>query len=152
MSWKLTQVKQKLTWLTFVRSEEDNPLGPVPLNISLHGYPLWGISKHLLLLRRILISKWGLRPNIRVQAFAPPQKPLKILIFPSCPRRKNIILICKVKNHKDIQTYARGKVNFIILLLFLTLRNLRNVIKYFGRRYVPSIQRWSSNPTVQISL
>ena len=71
MSWKLTQVKQKLTWLTFVRSKEDNPLGPVPSNISLHGYPLWSISKHLLLLGCILISKWGLRPNIRVQAFAP---------------------------------------------------------------------------------
>ena len=61
MSWKLTQVKQKLTWLTFVRFEDDNPLEPVPSNIS----------KHLLLLGRILVSKWGLRPNIRVQAFAP---------------------------------------------------------------------------------
>ena len=32
------------------------------------------------------------------------------------------------------------------------LRNSRNVIKYFGRRYVPGIQRWGSDPTVQISL
>ena len=71
MSWKLTQVKQKLTWLTFVRFEEDNPFELVPSNISLHGYPLRGLSKHLLLLEHILVSKWGLRPNIRVRAVAP---------------------------------------------------------------------------------
>ena len=61
-------------------------------------------------------------------------------------------MTCKVKNHKDIQTYARGRVNFVISLLFLTLRNSRNVIKYFGRRYVLGIQRWGSDPTVRISL
>ena len=61
-------------------------------------------------------------------------------------------MTCKVKNHKDIQTYARGRVNFVILLLFLTLRNSRNVIKYFGQRCVSSIQRWGSDPTVRISL
>ena len=32
------------------------------------------------------------------------------------------------------------------------LRNSQNVIKYFGRHYALSIQRWSSNPTVRISL
>ena len=61
-------------------------------------------------------------------------------------------MTCKVKNHKDIQTYARGRVNFVILLLFLTLRNSQNVIKYFGRRYAPDIQQWGSNPTVRIFL
>ena len=34
----------------------------------------------------------------------------------------------------------------------MTLRNSQNVIKYFGRRYVPGIQRWDSDPTVRISL
>ena len=34
----------------------------------------------------------------------------------------------------------------------MMLWNSRNVIKYFGRRYVPSIQRWGFDPTVQISL
>ena len=86
--------------LAFVRSEEDNPLGPVPSNISLHDHPLWGLSKHLLLLGCILVGKWGLRPNIRVQVFAPHNSPSKILIFPFYPWRKNIILTCKVKNHK----------------------------------------------------
>ena len=71
ISWKITQVKQKLTWLTFVRSKENNPLGLVLSNISLHDHPLWGISKQFLLLGGILISKWGLRPNIKVQAFTP---------------------------------------------------------------------------------
>ena len=31
----------------------------------------WGFSKHFLLIRRIPVSKWGLRPNIKVQVFAP---------------------------------------------------------------------------------
>ena len=61
-------------------------------------------------------------------------------------------MTCKVKNHEDIQTYARGKVIFVISLLFLTLQNSQNVIKYFGRRYVPGIQQWGSDPTVWISL
>ena len=93
-----------------------------------------------------------LKAQYKSSSFCPLQYPLKILIFPSCPRRKNIILTCKVKNHKDIQTYARGRVIFIISLLFLTLRNSRNVIKYFGQRYVPGIQWWGSDPTIQISL
>ena len=32
------------------------------------------------------------------------------------------------------------------------LRNLRNVIKYFGRRYTPGIQQWGFDLTVRISL
>ena len=43
-------------------------------------------------------------------------------------------------------------VILVISLLFLTLRNSRNVIKYFGWRYVPGIQRWGFDPTVRISL
>ena len=70
-SWKVTQVKAKFTWLTFVRSEEDDSLGLVPFNISLYNYLPWGLSQYFLLLGRILVSKWGLRPNIKVQVFAP---------------------------------------------------------------------------------
>ena len=57
--------------MTFVRSEEDDPLGLVPFNISLYDHLLWGLSYHFLLLECILVSKWGLRPNIKVQVFAP---------------------------------------------------------------------------------
>ena len=32
------------------------------------------------------------------------------------------------------------------------LRNSRDVIKYFGRRYAPGIQQWGFDPTVRISL
>ena len=71
ISWKITQVNRMPTWLIFVRSEEDDPLGLLPSTLSLHDHLLWGISSHLLLLGRIPISKWGLRPNIKVQAFAP---------------------------------------------------------------------------------
>ena len=81
ISWKITQVKQKLTWLTLVRSEEDNPLGSLPTNISLHELSLWGLSKYLLLLGLIFVSKWGLRPNIKVQAFAPTLLILNIWLY-----------------------------------------------------------------------
>ena len=40
----------------------------------------------------------------------------------------------------------------VTLLLFLMLRNSRNVIKYFGWCYVPGIQRWGFDPTGRISL
>ena len=56
------------------------------------------------------------------------------------------------KNCKDIQTYARGGVILVISLLFLMLRNSRDVIKYFGWRYALGIQRWGFDPTVRISL
>ena len=69
LSWKVTQVKPKFTLLTFVRSEEDNSLGLVPSNISLHDHLLWGLSKHFLLLGRTLASKWGLGPNMKVRVF-----------------------------------------------------------------------------------
>ena len=59
------------TWLTFVRSEEDDTLGLLSSTLSLHNHSLWGLFSHLLLLGRIPISKWGLRPSTKVQAFAP---------------------------------------------------------------------------------
>ena len=40
----------------------------------------------------------------------------------------------------------------VISLLFLTLRNSRNIIKYVGRRHVLGIQWWGFDPTVRISL
>ena len=70
-SWKVTQIKPKFTWLTFIRSEEDSPLRLVHSNISLHDHMRWGLFKHFLLLGRILVSKWGLGPNIKVWVFAP---------------------------------------------------------------------------------
>ena len=74
VSWKITQVTRILARLIFVRSEEDNLLGPQPSTLSLRDYLFWGPLSHLLLLRRILISKQGLRPNIKIQAFAPTQQ------------------------------------------------------------------------------
>ena len=71
ISCKITQVKRMPTRLTFVRSEENDPLGLLPSTFSLHNQSLWGLSNHLLLLGRIPISKWDLRPNTKVQAFAP---------------------------------------------------------------------------------
>ena len=90
ISWKFTQVKRMPTWLTFVRSEEDDPLGLLPSTLSLHDHSLWGLSSHLLLLGRIPISKWGLRPNTKVQAFAPTiwNYKKKIIFFFIFPKNK----------------------------------------------------------------
>ena len=58
-----------LTRLTFVRSEEDDPFGLLLSTLSSHNHSLWGLSSRLLFLGCIPISKWGLRPNTKVQAF-----------------------------------------------------------------------------------
>ena len=69
-SWKVTKVKTKFTLLTFVRSEEDDPLGLMPLNIYLLYYLLWGISQCFLLLGRVIISEWDFKPNAKTQVLA----------------------------------------------------------------------------------
>ena len=69
-SWKVIQVKTKFTLLTFVRSEEDDSLGLVPLNISLFIHLLWGFPKRFILLGRTFVSNRGLRSNVTVQVFA----------------------------------------------------------------------------------
>ena len=71
VSWKITQVTWMLARLIFVRSEEGNLLGPQPSTLSLRNYLFWGLPSYLLLLGRIPINKQGLRPNIKIQAFAP---------------------------------------------------------------------------------
>ena len=92
-SWKVVQGKTKLTLLTYVRSEEDDPLRPTPLDIYLLYYLLRGLFPCFLLFGRIIIKEWDSSPTQRLK-FLPPQQPLKILIFPSHPRRKIIILMC----------------------------------------------------------
>ena len=70
-SQKVTQGKTKFTLLTFVRSEEDDPLGLMPLNISLFVQLLWGFPKRFFLLERTLAGKLGFRPYTKTQALAP---------------------------------------------------------------------------------
>ena len=50
----------------------------------------------------------------------------------------------------DIQTQARGRVISVISREFLTLGNSPNIIKRFGPRYAPDVQRWNSNLMVQV--
>ena len=61
----------KFTLLTFVRFEEDDPLGLMPLNIYLLYYLLWGLSQYFLLLGRVIISEWDFKPNAEAQVLAP---------------------------------------------------------------------------------
>ena len=61
----------KFTLLTFVRSEEDDLLGLMSLNIYLLYQLLWGISQCFLLLGRVIVSEWGFKPNAKAQVLAP---------------------------------------------------------------------------------
>ena len=70
-SWKVIQVKTKLTLLTFVRSEEDDPLGLMPLNIYLLYYLLWSLSQYFLLIGRVITSEWDFKPNAEAQILPP---------------------------------------------------------------------------------
>ena len=71
VSWKITQVTRMLARLIFFRSEEGALLEPQLSTLSERDYLLWNLPSHLLILRRILISKQDLRPNIKVQVFVP---------------------------------------------------------------------------------
>ena len=70
-SWKVVQGKMKLTLLTYVRFEEDDPLGPTPLDIYLLYYLLRDLSPCFLLLERIIIKKWDFKPNANAQVLSP---------------------------------------------------------------------------------
>ena len=57
--------------LIYVRSEEDDPLGPIPLDIYLLYYLLRGLFPCFLLLGRIIIKEWCLSLAQRLK-FLPP--------------------------------------------------------------------------------
>ena len=57
----------KLTLLIYVRSEEDDPLGPTPLGIYLFYYLLWGLFPRFLLLGHVVIKKWDFKSNAKAQ-------------------------------------------------------------------------------------
>ena len=69
--------------------EEYDTLGLVSFNISLYNHILWGLSQHFLPLGRVLVSKWGLRPNTKAQVFAP----------------HNIYSLAYVKGNKKLYTW-----------------------------------------------
>ena len=82
ISWKITQVTRMLAWLTFVRSEEDDPLAPRPSTLSWRDHLFWDLPSRLLLFGLIPIRKWGLRPNIRVQVFALTESYIQYILYP----------------------------------------------------------------------
>ena len=57
VSWKVIQGKTKFTLLIFVRSEEDDPFGPTPLDTYLLYYLLQGLSSCFLFLGHIIIKE-----------------------------------------------------------------------------------------------
>ena len=78
-SWKVDQGKTKLTSLTYVRSEEDSPLGPTPLDVYTLYYQLRG-SLMILFLGHIIIKVWDLSPMQRLK-FLLPYSYLKCIPF-----------------------------------------------------------------------
>ena len=83
VSWKITQVTRMLARLIFVQFEEGNLLEPQPSTLSLCDYLFCGLPSHLLLLGRIPINKQGLRPNIKIQVFAPTVSNIKNMQYNS---------------------------------------------------------------------
>ena len=77
-SWKVVQGRTKLTLLTYVRSEGDDPLRPIPLDIYLLCYLLRGFFPCFLFLGRFVIKKWDFKPNAKAQVLAPTNVFLKI--------------------------------------------------------------------------
>ena len=57
--------------MIYVRSEEDDLLGPTPLDIYLLYYLLRGLFSYFLLLGRIIIKEWDFMPNAKAQVLAP---------------------------------------------------------------------------------
>ena len=70
-SWKVAQSKTKLTLFIYVRSEEDDSLGPIPLDIYLLYYLLRGLFPRFLPFGRVIIKEWGSSPTQRL-TFSPP--------------------------------------------------------------------------------
>ena len=60
-----------VTLQIFVRSEEDGPLGPTPLDTYLLYYLLWDLSSCFLLLGHIIIKEWDFKPSAKAQVLAP---------------------------------------------------------------------------------
>ena len=120
ISWKITQVKRMPTWLTFVRSEEDDPFRLLSSTLSLHDHSLWGLSSHLLILGRIPISKWGLRPNTKVQAFAPIIAPQNFN-FSLLPKEKKYNFDLHIQSqlkpqwHSNLRTWRGHSSHFTIV-------------------------------------
>ena len=79
-SWKVVQGKMKLTLLTYVRFEEDDPLGPTPFDIYMLYYLLRGIFPCFLLLGRIIIKEWDSSPTQRLK-FLPPHIYILLLLL-----------------------------------------------------------------------
>ena len=67
-SWKVVQSKTKLTLLIYVRSKEDDPLGPTPLDIYLLYYLLRGLF-HAFFSSDALLLKSGAQAQRKSSSF-----------------------------------------------------------------------------------
>ena len=71
----------KLTLLTYVRSEEDDPLGPTPSDIYTLYYQLRGFLSWFLVLGRIIIKVWDLSPTQKLKFLLPHSFNLQKILF-----------------------------------------------------------------------
>ena len=130
VSWKVVQGKTKLTLLTYVRSEEDDPLGQTPLGIYLLYYLLRGLFPCFLLLRHIVIKKWDFKPNADAQVLTPT---IIIIIIGqvedvSCSQLTRHLDICHLsfahRTNTTIDSSDRHSMASIILVLQLFMLRL----------------------------
>ena len=120
----------KLTLLTYVRSEEDDPLGPIPLDIYPLYYLLQGFFPCLLLLRRIILKEWGSNPTQRLK-FWPPHITFSI----------NFLIMTKFLNL--VETWSTC---FIFYFLFFIKWTLDIFIKKLRRCFFREFQLMTSAP------
>ena len=113
VSWKVIQDKTKLTLLTYVRSEEDDPLKPTPLDIYLLYYLLRGLLPCFLLLGRIIIKVWGSSPTQRLKLLPPHLALLMVLRCMSFGLSKQYF---SWVFHTFFQSFDHRKIIIIIII------------------------------------
>ena len=114
----------KLTLLTYVRSEEDDPFGQTPLGIYLLYYLLWSIFPCFLLLGRIVIKKWDFKPNAKAQVLAPTPTS-------TFSASNKLLLLRWFKFLLLLTNFLQNMITLLLILKFLQSTKLTPHIHFF---------------------
>ena len=114
----------KLTLLTYVRSEEDDPFGQTPLGIYLLYYLLWSIFPCFLLLGRIVIKKWDFKPNAKAQVLAPTPTS-------TFSASNKLLLLRWFKFLLLLTNFLQNMITLLLILKFLQSTKLTPRIHFF---------------------
>ena len=114
----------KLTLLTYVRFEEDDPFGQTPLGIYLLYYLLWSIFPCFLLLGRIVIKKWDFKPNAKAQVLAPTPTS-------TFSASNKLLLLRWFKFLLLLTNFLQNMITLLLILKFLQSTKLTPRIHFF---------------------